>query len=112
MLSFEKFNAHLQDIVESEKWMNEVYNLLDGGNALLEKTAIATAVSLLEDLMEDDDEWIAYWLYDQEFGQKWDEGTASMPDGTPILCRTPRELYDFLVNDYETREADHGQEKV
>lgn len=100
MLSFEKFNTYLQQIINCEKWMDSMYHLLNGGDALFENTAVSTAVDLLSEIMGDDGDWISYWMYEQNFGEKWDEHTASESDGTPILCRTTQELYDFLVRNY------------
>lgn len=48
-------------------------------------------------VMHDKDDWISYWIYEQDFGKEWDENTACEEDGTPIVCTTPRQLYDFLL---------------
>ena len=97
MLAYEQFEKYMTAIVSADEKADEVCNVLGCSDKLFECTAIGTAIELLSWVMGDSEEWIAYWMYEQEYGTKWDENTASYKDGTPVICKTIRQLYDFLV---------------
>lgn len=100
MLSFEKFAEYIAAIEASNKKVDEIYSALGGGEEIFKCTCCDTAIELLSSLMEDSaNEWIDYWMYEQDFGRKWTTNTASYADGTPIMCRNVRELYDFLASE-------------
>lgn len=54
-------------------------------------------VSLLQTMLNDDGEWISYWMYECDFGRAWDENQVCDADGKSIVLTTPEDLYDFLV---------------
>lgn len=58
-------------------------------------------VDLLMEMFDDKDEWIEYWMYEQEFGRKWDHDIAHESDGTEIYLPTAGALYDYLVQNIE-----------
>lgn len=49
-------------------------------------------------VMFDDEEqgWIAYWIWENDFGRQLQEGDIEI-DGIAISLSTPEELYDFLT---------------
>lgn len=97
MLTYEKFEKYMSAIVAADKKLDDIFKVLGGGDGIFDCTAIGTAIELISLLMEDSEDWIKYWVYEQEYGTQWDEHTASKADGTPIICKTVRQLYDFLV---------------
>ena len=54
-------------------------------------------VDLLAEAMGDKGEWIAYFIYELNFGENWKEGTVTEKDGTDIRLQTPEDLYIFLT---------------
>lgn len=57
-------------------------------------------VNALEQEMEDEENsWISYYIYELEFGTRDYAGKCGTnPDGSNISLTTPEELYDFLVS--------------
>lgn len=55
-------------------------------------------IELLEYIMEDTNHWISYFIYDLDFGNKYEVNTAIWCDnGEPIPLGTPEALYNFLM---------------
>jgi hypothetical protein len=52
-------------------------------------------VELLENNMNDSEEWISYFLYELDFGKKWKPGTVTEGD-KDIPLRNAEDLYDLL----------------
>lgn len=56
-------------------------------------------VKLLEKLMRDRNENISYFIYELDYGEKYQEGCIINENGK-IDISTPKKLYDFLVTEY------------
>lgn len=54
-------------------------------------------INLLE-IMFDDGDTISWWVYDLEYGKKYEDGCITEKDGTIIDLSTAEKLYDYLVN--------------
>lgn len=64
-------------------------------------TPVILVIELLSIIMKDTEEWISYWFYDLDCGQKATDDTVTSFDGEPIPIRTPRDLWNLLVEDAE-----------
>lgn len=53
-------------------------------------------VKLLENMFEDKDNTISWWLYENDYGRKFKMGSFSVND-VDIDLTTPEKLYDYLV---------------
>lgn len=104
MLTFQEFETTINEIKSSSEKIDAIIDTI-GWSALYELTCEETAVRLLERLMNDKFGWISYWIYEQNFGAKWDQSTASEADGTPIYLKTTRQLYDYLVKEDDRHES-------
>ena len=62
-------------------------------------------VDILMEVMDDQGEWIEYYLYENDYGHDLKPDSVQEADGTPINITTPEKLYDFLVKEHETRKA-------
>jgi hypothetical protein len=59
-------------------------------------------VKLLQDIFLDkENDWIGYFMYELEFGKKYEDGTAIYKDGSFIKLGTVEDLYDFLIENME-----------
>lgn len=59
-----------------------------------------TVVSLLETMFNDNEnQWISYWMYEQDYGRNWTKGCATEADGSEIDLSTPQKLYMHLVRE-------------
>lgn len=105
MLTYEQFKKYMDVIIAADKKLDDILKVLGGGDGIFDCTTIGTTIELLSMLMDDSENWIGYWMYEQEHGTKWDEHTASEADGIPIICRTVRQLYDFLAQNAKDSNA-------
>lgn len=53
-------------------------------------------VKLLEKLMEDKGDDIGYFIYELDYGRKYNEGDITDKDGNNIDLSTAEKLYDYL----------------
>jgi len=97
MLTYKQFEKYMSAIVAADKKLDEIYNVLGGGDGIFDCTAIGTSIELISLLMEGSEDWIHFWFYETNCGEDWTDETASEADGAPIICKTIRQLYDFLV---------------
>lgn len=59
-------------------------------------------VNLLETIFDDNKtNWISYWIWELDFGEKYKEGDVTEKDGIVIPLKTAEELYDFLIKNME-----------
>jgi hypothetical protein len=47
---------------------------------------------------DDKDSWIDYYIWELDFGTKYESSCGKNKDGTLIYLRNNDELYDFLIN--------------
>lgn len=64
-----------------------------------------TVVSLLEIIFKDkENQWLAYWIWELNYGEVYNDGDVTEEDGTIISLRTAEELYDFLIKNHRRGE--------
>lgn len=64
-----------------------------------------TVVSLLEIIFKDkENQWLAYWIWELNYGEAYNDGDVTEEDGTIISLRTAEELYDFLIKNHRKGE--------
>lgn len=54
-------------------------------------------LKLLREVMEDKDDWIGYWMWELDFGKKWEPGKITSLDGTDIKLETLDDLWNLLT---------------
>lgn len=99
MLKYEDFHKYLTNVKNTWLEIDRLEEVLTV-DWLCKISMLDDVLALLEDSMHDTDAWISYWCFEQNFGEDWDEHTASEADGTPIIMKTDRQLYDYLVKNY------------
>lgn len=60
-------------------------------------------INILEIMFNDYEEYISYWIYELDFGEKYHDGCITENDGTNIILKTPENLYDFLIKEMTTK---------
>ena len=66
------------------------------------KHATKGLLDLLVSTMKDTYEWIDYWLYELECGEKYRAGSITQ-DGKPIKLKTIADLYALLKKEYKNK---------
>lgn len=100
-----KFQEDLQSLLdkELEEGFNFIYPYTKWENML---------VKILEEELEVEFEdrtrtdWISYFIYELEFGKKWEPGMITDVDGSDIDLSTSEKLYDFLISENDSNPPD------
>ena len=84
----EQVNRLIKDI----KPPNE--DFMDGYGLTIDHESLV--VNLLEKLTEDEEDWIGYWAWENDYGRELEPDSVKQ-HGEPVDLRTPSQLYDFLL---------------
>ena len=49
----------------------------------------------------DESDWLGYFCYELNFGERWKPGTITEEDGIDIKLQTPEDLYEVLKTNFE-----------
>ena len=105
-ITFEEFEQPLEKIRDMVEFQDELSTLVSrhGGDCFMFPDMVDDVVNLLELIMDDDGEWISYFVYELNFGREYEPGTILDDDGTEIPLITIRDLWD-LLKDNQKRKA-------
>lgn len=100
-LSKTEFCKALDSLKRNEEFLDELNNVFRKFNKddMVYSTGLEDIIiGLLETLFKDkENQWISYWVWEENFGRTYKEGDVIEKDGTIIPLGTPEELYDLLV---------------
>lgn len=60
--------------------------------------AEALILFILQSAMDDESEWISYFIYDLKWGKKYKDGCITERDGSIIKLETLEDLYNLLTS--------------
>ena len=94
----EKFVKIIESIKKVNKFQDELYDLhyKYGLNAPDINTLQDELIDVLQMYFDNGGD-IEYFIYDMEFGKKYEPGMVTEADGTEIDYSTPEKLYDYLM---------------
>lgn len=99
-----EFIEIMQEVVSLDTDTHEANDALkklspDFGGLMLERHD-SLILKLITHIMNDESEWISYWMFDLDKGKKWKKGTVVDKDGKDIKLKTLNDLYNILQSDY------------
>ena len=104
MLSKDEFVSVIETLKESDDFMTDISAVChkygtsyEGGLSDMCCKMHSTIVDVLEDMFNDKDEWISWWVYDCCYGTENPVVTDDDSDGGTYEVDTPEKLYDILV---------------
>lgn len=89
------------DLHQQQEKFNNVLQEMDSefGGCYINNKSIDKLYNLLRDLTNDKSDIIGYWLWELEFGERYEEGCVSEEDGTPIPLKTLDDVWNYLVDE-------------
>lgn len=106
MLSFEEFDQIINTVKEKDRELSNISNTLGGAERIYQISMCDEILLLLKHIFNDKNDWIEYWMWELDFGEKWHKGTVTEMDGTDIPLQTTRDLYKLLLNDMDPQNID------
>ena len=73
----------------------------DFGGCLIHNKAITLLEDLLKKIVNDESDYIDYYLWELDFGKEYKDGIITYNDGTIIKLSNPEELYDLIMSEQE-----------
>lgn len=77
--------------------MNEVFKKYNCDGEVFPPMCTETVIDLLEFIFNDKNQWISYWIFELEFGERYEDGDIKNGNGEVIPLKTTEDLYDLLV---------------
>lgn len=100
MINFELFEKTINVIKEQEDKDKKIQDLMCDGIITYSCDITSVCVKLLESSFNDDDEWVSWWIWDCDYGQKraryWPKGFDVNEEGIDIS--NIKDFYNFLIN--------------
>jgi len=89
----------LQELFRIESDITDAFRKLDSDfNQISFGKFENIIVKLLEDVMRDDSEWISWWIYDADFGEKKHiANSVTLAGGERFLLKSSGDLYDLIT---------------
>lgn len=107
LISKEKFIRIMDNVKNTLQFQDSFGSLLSNCNVsgyFVFPSCIDDLVDTLSLLFNDKDEWISYFVFDLDCGDKYCYGCAVREDGSDIVLITAGDLYDFLIENMEKDE--------
>lgn len=109
ILSKEEFIVAIEDIKSVNDYhsgLNDYFHKNGADGYLFQPDCTATSLLLLHKIFgdSDNDNWIEYFCFDLNFGEKWKPGLLTEKDGTDIRLETADDLYELLCSYVESVE--------
>lgn len=101
----EQFVSAIEELKDADDLQNQIDDIMkkslankrnDFMNAAsLQISHEELVIDLLEEIFDDEGQWIVYWIYELDYGKKYTKGCVV--DDKPIDISTAGKLYDFLI---------------
>lgn len=95
------FTSLLKKILAQEKKVRKLEKVIgelapDCHTPIFEFTTLS--LEILKEAVNDQYEYISYWLYDLDKGTEWKVGTITTKDGKDLPLKTIGQLYDLIIS--------------
>ena len=90
----------IRELNVEENKFNDLMTSIDSefGGGFIHNKSINYITGLLKALVNDENDCISYYCWELDFGKKYEEGTVTEEDGTPIPLATSEDLWNIINN--------------
>ena len=110
MLSKKDFCKIIDDLQQNERFLtklNELFSEFKRQDQIYSTGLEDTVINLLEIIFKDtENQWITYWIWEENYGKSYRDGDVTEMDGTIIPLATTEDLYDLLIKNMENENDD------
>lgn len=97
IMNINEFTRHIERVHEAYRCNDAICDLLKCDIIEYGDDLMASIIELLEAHFNDQSEWISYWMWELNFGEKYEEGTV-ISNGENIPLKSIEDLYKLLVD--------------
>lgn len=100
---FDKFIKGIQDFNKLHDDISSICSRYSRENRLGDEVSIflpsleSECVELLSYIFDDKGEWISYFMYELDYGKKYEDGCITDENGNNIRLSNTKELYNLLL---------------
>jgi hypothetical protein len=96
-MELEEFKKHMGRIKKTYDIETQICDLLScDGPIMFTDEIVDSLIDMLEEYFEDENEWISYWMFELDFGSKWQSGMVQI-EGKDVKLQTIEDLYNILM---------------
>lgn len=104
MLSKEQFINAINEVHAVSKYQRGLNNFFRKNGVdgyIFQPDCTATVINILHIIMgeKDKNEWISYFCFELDYGEKWKVGTIKDENGNDIVLQTAENLYELLMRE-------------
>lgn len=109
MISFEEFKKYMQiykSILQKENKLSQALEEMSknfGGFCFEDVHNLF--LKMITSITKDKGEWISYYIFELDWGKKYQDGYVTDKDGSNIPLKTLQDLYKLLKKGYEDETA-------
>lgn len=102
-IKYDDFKAHLESVVRINAFLDRLCGFCGEANQgridfeLTFPSLMDDVVDLLKIATNDRDDWIGYWVYELNCGQKYKDGMVKEKDGRIVKLKTIEDLWNLIV---------------
>ena len=105
MISLKQFTTFIEGIdkfYKREEQLNRAFGEFNTSYTIVEfcPEIVDSILQFLKEVFEDEDDWIGYWIYELEMGNRKDLG-CFYKTGESIKLDTIEDLFNFLLENME-----------
>lgn len=100
LLSRNEFTKAINSYEDMWDFYDDINNVFQNHHResnIFPSSELDTIISLLQFIFDDKEQWISYWIYELDFGSKYQDGMIQDKDGNNIQLKTVDDLYDLLT---------------
>lgn len=101
--NFIKYMTEAKDLLNASDAIHDALRLLGSDNFFLLDKPFNTIINVISDAMEDEYDYIGYFICELEWGEKAEIDSITETNGTPIPMFTLDDLYNQLVRSKEEK---------
>lgn len=99
-LTYEVFEQYMSIVVRRMEWDAKVHKVMrecpDENAEYYIPPMYVYIIGLLEYIMDDESEWISYWVYELDCGKRYKDGMITDAEGNNIKLKTITDLWAIL----------------
>lgn len=103
IITKEQFCEIIEKVKENEEFYDKLNDVLYEyhKDTYIISDSLSIVLDLLLMIFKDEADWIGYFCWELDFGEKYEDGCITDENGNNIPLKTSEQLYDFLIKNMQ-----------